>query len=111
MAFTDSQVRQLKAKLDPRYVKTRGANGANLSYVEGWHVIAEANRIFGFDAWDRRTISTACVWSGQSGQVHAAAYTAKVRVSVRAGDTMIVRKAQEQGKAGLRPRGKHTSLL
>ena len=69
MAFTDSQVRQLKAKLDPRYIKTRSANGANLSYVEGWHAIAEANRIFGFDAWDRRTVSTACVWSGQSGQV------------------------------------------
>ena len=55
MAFTDAQVRLLKAKLDPRYIKTRSANGVNLSYVEGWHVIDEANRIFGFDAWDRRT--------------------------------------------------------
>ena len=98
MAFTDSQVRQLKAKLDPRYIKTRSANGANLSYVEGWHAIAEANRIFGFDAWDRRTVSTACVWSGQSGQVYAAAYTAKVRVSVRAGDTMIVREGSGTGE-------------
>ena len=68
MAFTDAQVRQLKAKLDPKYIKTRSANGVNLSYVEGWHVIDEANRIFGFDAWDRRTLATACVWSGQSGQ-------------------------------------------
>ena len=98
MAFTDSQVRQLKAKLDPRYIKTRSANGANLSYVEGWHAIAEANRIFGFDAWDRRTISTACVWSGQSGQFHAAAYTAKVRVSVRAGDVIIVREGSGTGE-------------
>ena len=98
MAFTDSQVRQLKAKLDPRYIKTRSANGVNLSYVEGWHVIAEANRIFGFDAWDRRTVSTACVWSGQSGQVYAAAYTAKVRVSVRAGDTTIVREGSGTGE-------------
>ena len=49
MVFTDAQVRQLKAKLDPRYIKTRSVNGANLSYVEGWHAIAEANRIFGFD--------------------------------------------------------------
>ena len=24
---------------------------------KGWHVIAEANRIFGYDAWDRRTLS------------------------------------------------------
>jgi DNA recombination protein Rad52 len=98
MAFSDSQVRQLKAKLDPRYIKTRSANGVNLSYVEGWHAIAEANRIFGFDAWDRRTISTACVSSGQSGQSHAAAYTAKVRVSVRAGETMIVREGSGTGE-------------
>ena len=98
MAFTDSQVRQLKAKLDPRHVKTRSANGVNLSYVEGWHAIAEANRIFGFDAWDRRTVSTACVWSGQSGQVHAAAYTAKVRVSVRAGEITIVREGSGTGE-------------
>ena len=98
MAFTDSQVRQLKAKLDPRHIKTRSANGANLSYVEGWHAIAEANRIFGFDAWDRRTVSTACVWSGQSGQYHGAAYTAKVRVSVRAGEITIVREGSGTGE-------------
>jgi DNA recombination protein Rad52 len=98
MAFTDSQVRQLKAKLDPRYIKTRSANGANLNYVEGWHAIAEANRIFGFDAWDRRTVATACVWSGASGQYHAAAYTAKVRVSVRAGEITIVREGSGTGE-------------
>jgi DNA recombination protein Rad52 len=98
MAFTDTQVRQLKAKLDSRHIKTRSANGARLSYVEGWHAIAEANRIFGFDAWDRRTVATACVWSGQSGQVHAAAYTAKVRVSVRAGDVVIVREGSGTGE-------------
>ena len=99
MAFTDSQVRQLKAKLDPRYIKTRSANGVHLSYVEGWHAITEANRIFGFDAWDRRTVSTACVWSGQTGQVHAAAYIAKVRVSVRAADTTIVREGSGTGES------------
>jgi DNA recombination protein Rad52 len=98
MAFTDSQVRQLKAKLEPRYIKTRSANGVNLSYVEGWHAIAEANRIFGFDAWDRRTVSTTCVWSGQSAQIHAAAYTARVRVSVRAGDVVIVREGSGMGE-------------
>ena len=63
MALTDTQVRQLRAKLDARHVKTRKANGAELHYVEGWHVIAEANRIFGYDAWDRRTLATNCVSS------------------------------------------------
>ena len=86
MALSDTQVRQLRAKLEAKHVKTRNANGTDLHYVEGWHVIAEANRIFGYDAWDRRTLASHCVWSGPAGAYHGAAYTAKVRVSVRAGD-------------------------
>jgi hypothetical protein len=98
MALTNSQVRQLTAKLDAKHVRTRNANGTNLHYVEGWHVIAEANRIFGHDAWDRRTLATRCVWSGASGQLYAAAYTAKVRVSVRAGDIKIIREGSGTGE-------------
>jgi Rad52/22 family double-strand break repair protein len=99
MALTDTQVRQLRAKLDAKYVKSRNANGTDLHYVEGWHVIAEANRIFGYDAWDRRTLASHCVWSGASGDAcHAAAYTAKVRVSVRAGDITIVREGSGTGE-------------
>ena len=71
MALSDAQVRQLKAKLEGKYVKTRNANGAELHYVEGWHVIAEANRIFGYDAWDRRTLASQCVWSGRPRPIHA----------------------------------------
>jgi DNA recombination protein Rad52 len=98
MALTDTQVRQLRAKLDARYVKSRKANGVDLHYVEGWHVIAEANRIFGYDAWDRRTLSSRCVWSGESDTYHGAAYIAKVRVSVRAGDITIVREGSGTGE-------------
>ena len=98
MALSDSQVRQLRAKLDGKHVKTRNANGTDLHYVEGWHVIAEANRIFGYDAWDRRTLASHCVWSGPSGAYHGAAYTAKVRVSVRAGDITIVREGSGTGE-------------
>ena len=98
MALTDTQVRQLRAKLEAKHVKTRKANGADLHYVEGWHVIAEANRIFGYDAWDRRTLASHCVWSGASGAYHGAAYTAKVRVSVRAGDITIVREGSGTGE-------------
>jgi recombination DNA repair RAD52 pathway protein len=89
MEFRPEQIRQLKAKLKARHVKTRQAEGALLHYVEGWHSIAEANRIFGFDAWDRRTISSKCVQSERSGRMHFAAYVAKVRISVRAGDITI----------------------
>ncbi len=99
MALTDTQLQQLRAKLDARHVKTRQANGTELHYVEGWHVIAEANRIFGFDAWDRRTLSTNCVFSSATGQNHFAAYIAKVRVTVRAGDTKILREGSGTGEA------------
>jgi len=98
MALTDTQVRQLRAKLEGKHVKTRKANGFDLHYVEGWHVIAEANRIFGYDAWDRRTLASHCVWSGLSGAYHGAAYIAKVRVSVRAGDITIVREGSGTGE-------------
>jgi hypothetical protein len=98
MALTEIQIQQLKAKLAAKHVKTRKANGTDLNYVEGWHVIAEANRIFGYDAWDRRTLASNCVWSGASGQLYAAAYSAKVRVSVRAGDIKIVREGSGTGE-------------
>src|SRR4029078_12571220 len=98
MALRDTQVRQLKAKLEGKHVKTRKANGTDLHYVEGWHVIAEANRIFGYDAWDRRTLATSCISSSLSGQLHLAAYTAKVRVTVRAGETAIVREGSGTGE-------------
>jgi DNA recombination protein Rad52 len=92
MAFTDTQVRLLKAKLDPRYIRTRASNGCTLSYVEGWHAIAEANRIFGYEAWDRRTVSASCVWSEAKGGTYRAIYTAKVRITVRAGEVKVVRE-------------------
>jgi DNA recombination protein Rad52 len=98
MAFSDTQARQLKAKLDSQNVKTRKANGATLHYIEGWHAIAEANRIFGYDAWDRRTIATRCVWTGTNDQHYLAAYTAKVRIRVRAGDITVVREGSGTGE-------------
>lgn len=61
MAFTADQIAQLSAPLDRKHVKSRQQAGRNLSYIEGWHAIAEANRIFGFDAWDRETADLRCV--------------------------------------------------
>ena len=83
MAFTEAQLKSLEAKLDAKYVRTRRAHDTTLAYVEGWHVIAEANRIFGYDAWDRHTLSTRCVWSDATNHHYAAAYTAKVRIAVQ----------------------------
>src|SRR5712691_6155766 len=98
MAFTEAQVKNLEAKLSAKRIRTRQANGVTLAYVEGWHVIAEANRIFGYDAWDRRTRTNDCVWTGTKGEFYHAAYTAKVRVSVRAGDITIVREGSGTGE-------------
>ena len=98
MAFSDTQARQLKAKLDSQNVKTRKANGATLHYIEGWHAIAEANRIFGYDAWDRRTLATRCVWTGTNEQHYLASYIAKVRIRVRAGEITIIREGSGSGE-------------
>lgn len=49
--FSQEQVADLNAKLDAKHVKQRSQAGRSLSYVEGWHAIAEANRIFGHDGW------------------------------------------------------------
>ena len=99
MAFTEAQLKNLEAKLDSKHVRTRRAQDTTLAYVEGWHVIAEANRIFGYDAWDRHTLSTRCVWSGSSNHHYAAAYTAKVRIAVRAGAITITREGCGSGNA------------
>lgn len=61
MSFSDETKAALAAKLSPANVKTRKQGGATVSYVEGWAVIAEANRIFGFDSWTRETIDIKCV--------------------------------------------------
>src|SRR6185437_14986435 len=91
MPFADAQIRQLGSKLSDRHVKTRELGGMALSYVEGWHVIAEANRIFGFDGWDRETVSAERVWEDARRDPKACAYAARVRIRVRAGDTTVCR--------------------
>ena len=85
MAFNEAQVTKLKSKARFQARQDASGPGTTLAYVEGWHVIAEANRIFGYDAWDRQTFSTRCVWSGTASRHYAAAYTAKVRISGQGG--------------------------
>ena len=112
MAFSDEQSRKLSSKLSPKNIKTRESNGTALAYIEGWHAVSEANRIFGFDAWDRETMSEKCVWSGKTGQYFACAYTAKVRISVRAGESVVTREGSGSGEAkGLTPGQAHDMSL
>ena len=99
MTFTASQVRKLRSKLKPQHVKTREIDGLSLSYLEGWHVVAEANRIFGFDGWDRETISSECVWTKQVNGRFCAAYVTRMRIRVRAGEAVIVREGRGAGES------------
>ena len=59
--FTKQEIELLSSPLDRRHVKSRSQSGRSLSYIEGWHAIAEANRIFGYDGWDRNVLEYKCV--------------------------------------------------
>lgn len=85
--FTEHQIKELEAPLSPKHVKKRTQSGRSLSYVEGWHAISEANRIFGFDAWCSETIDIRCVSEGSrklssGGEGHSVSYIARVRITV-----------------------------
>ena len=99
MAFVSSQLRQLKRRINPRNVKQREANGLTLNYIEGWHAIAEANRIFGFDGWDRVTLASQCVWAKPLANKYGAAYVTRIRVIVRAGEQRVIREGSGAGEA------------
>ena len=89
MPFNDAQLRKLGGKLSDKHIRTREERGLKLSYLEGWHVIDEANRVFGFDGWDRETIWAECVWSDGRREPKACAYAIRVRIRVRAGGIEI----------------------
>lgn len=60
MSFTPEQVAELQKKLNPAHVKPPKQHGPKGDYIEGWHAIAEANRIFGFDAWSYQILKCEC---------------------------------------------------
>lgn len=86
MSFTDNQIAALKAPLNRAHVKSRSQAGRSLSYIEGWHAIAEANRIFGFDGWNRETtdIRPVCDPYQDAKGNWRVSYMAKVRITVAA---------------------------
>ncbi|MCT0249073.1 RAD52 family DNA repair protein [Synechococcus sp. CS-205] len=102
--FSAEQIASLSAPLDRAKVRQREQGRTKVSYLEGWQVIAEANRIFGFDGWQRETIQTRCVNQaerpiGARGTGREArpgwgvTYTARVRITVRAtAQTPVIRE-------------------
>ncbi|MCP9901863.1 RAD52 family DNA repair protein [Cyanobium sp. Cruz CV13-4-11] len=89
--FSPEQLAALSAPLDRANVRQREQGRSRVSYLEGWQVIAEANRIFGFDGWQRQTIAVRCVAQAERliGREQkpgwGVTYTARVRVTVTAG--------------------------
>ena len=74
---------ELKRKLDPAHVKGRTQGGGQVQYIEGWHAIAEANRIFGFGSWARETLELRLLGEPRevSGKMRVD-YMARVRITV-----------------------------
>lgn len=83
MTFTPEQNAELDAPLSSHKVKKRKQAGFELSYIEGWQAISEANRIFGFDGWNRETVLLEqCGEPREVNDKARVAYLAKVRVTV-----------------------------
>jgi len=103
MPFSDTQIKALEAPLSREVVKQREQAGRKFSYVEGWHVIAEANRIFGFDRWASETIDVKCVnekdrlIGKQALPGFGVTYIARVRISVNTGDITLFREGYGAG--------------
>lgn len=89
---------ELNKPLDPKYVSERSQGGARLSYVEGHHVIREANRIFGHGGWNKHVSSLVKVQEEQIvngekklwyvGYICTGAVTVSTRVFEDHGDSM-----------------------
>jgi len=88
MSFTPEQNAALSAPLDRSVVAEREQGGKKLSYIEAWHAIAEANRIFGFDGWNRETVDLRQLGEPRTTQDRygkdqiRVGYSARVRITV-----------------------------
>ncbi len=98
MGFSGRQLVALRRNLDNQVVRTREVNGREISYLEGWYVISEANRIFGFDGWSRETLETRCVLARENRGTFLAIYIARVRITIHADGTAIIREGHGTGE-------------
>ena len=99
MGFSDRQTRMLGRNVPARNIRSRINAGKEFAYIEGWYALSQANRIFGFDGWNRETVEVKCVLARESRGNFTAVYSARVRISVRADDAMIIRDGHGTGEA------------
>lgn len=98
MGFSAKQLHALRRNLDGRHIRTREANGRELSYIEGWFTVSEANRIFGFDGWSRETVESRCILAREIRGTFTAIYIAKVRITVQAAGATVIREGHGSGE-------------
>ena len=98
MGFSTKQLQALRRPLDSSAIRSREAHGREFSYIEGWFAVSQANRIFGFDAWSRETVETRCVLTRENRGTFVAVYIAKVRISVQASASTIIREGHGSGE-------------
>ena len=98
MGFSAKQLNALRRNVDHRHVRVRQSNGRELSYLEGWYVISQANRIFGFDGWSRETLESKCVLSREHRGYFTAVYTSKVRLTIEANGSTVIREGHGTGE-------------
>jgi len=102
------QIAALSAPLERSQVRQREQGRGKVSYLEGWQVIAEANRIFGFDGWQRSTVISRCVAEHERPIGAKAAgrerksgwgvtYIARVRITITAGARTVIREGSGAG--------------
>ena len=112
MGFSAKQLQALRRQPNRSHIRTRQAHGRELSYLEGWYAISEANRIFGFDGWSRETLETRCVLSRENRGTFLAVYVARVRITVHAGGAAIVREGHGSGEGrGTSPGEAHDTAI
>jgi Rad52/22 family double-strand break repair protein len=98
MGFSAKQLQALRRPPGRSHIRTREANGRELTYLEGWYAISEANRIFGFDGWSRETLESRCVLARETRGNFLAVYLARVRVTVHADGATIIREGHGTGE-------------
>ncbi len=112
MGFSAKQLHALRRDVKREHIRSRLINGRELSYLEGGYVITEANRIFGFENWDRETIESRCVLSRENRGTFIVVYSSKVRITVRADGEKIIREGHGCGEArGVSPGEAHDLAL
>jgi len=89
--FSPEQIEALSAPLNRAHISSREQGRGQVAYLKSYVVINEANRIFGFDGWQRQTLFCRCITQAERsiGREQKAGwgvtYIARVRITVSAG--------------------------